>query len=282
MDERSTDSGIPIKPVYSAGDVADLDLAHQPPPGEFPFLRGVQPDMYRGRLWTMRQYAGYGSAKESNERYRYLLARGQTGLSVAFDLPTQMGFDSDASQAAGEVGRTGVAIDTIEDMELLLDGIPQDRVSVSMTINAPAAILLALYLGVARRRGIGFDVRVKAVLVFLLDQSLDCLGRCAHLSLKNRSANLPAAPFNSFNSFNTSRLTLQPFNPARSAPLLPSVGARRAPPMNGDVIALRRKSSRQRKPGLSRQINIKNLIARIAIKMTMFLHIRTKPRRTAL
>jgi methylmalonyl-CoA mutase, N-terminal domain len=157
MDERSTDSGIPIKPVYSAGDVADLDLEHQPLPGEYPFLRGIQADMYRGRLWTMRQYAGYGSAKESNERYRYLLARGQTGLSVAFDLPTQMGFDSDAGQAAGEVGRTGVAIDTIEDMELLLDGIPQDRVSVSMTINAPAAILLALYLGVARRRGIGFD-----------------------------------------------------------------------------------------------------------------------------
>ncbi len=157
MHERETDSGIPIKPVYSATDVADLDLTHQPAPGEYPYVRGIQREMYRARLWTMRQYAGFATAKESNERYRYLLAHGQMGLSVAFDLPTQMGMDSDAPLAAGEVGRTGVAIDTIEDMEALFDAIPQDQVSVSMTINAPAAILLALYLAVARKRGVPFD-----------------------------------------------------------------------------------------------------------------------------
>jgi methylmalonyl-CoA mutase N-terminal domain/subunit len=157
MDKRETDSGIPIKPVYTAKDVADLDLTHQAPPGEYPFTRGIQREMYRARLWTMRQYAGFATAKESNERYRFLLAHGQMGLSVAFDLPTQMGLDSDAPLAAGEVGRTGVAIDTIEDMETLFAGIPLDQVSVSMTINAPAAILLALYLAVARRRGVAFD-----------------------------------------------------------------------------------------------------------------------------
>ena len=151
-----TDSGIPIKSVYSAEDVADLDLAHQPLPGTYPFVRGIAESMYRARLWTMRQYAGFATARESNERYRYLLSRGQTGLSVAFDLPTQMGLDSDAELAAGEVGRTGVAIDTIEDMEALFEGIPQDQVSVSMTINAPAAILLAFYLALARRRGVPF------------------------------------------------------------------------------------------------------------------------------
>ena len=157
MHERETDSGIPIKPVYAAADVADLDLAHQPAPGEYPFTRGIQREMYRARLWTMRQYAGFATAKESNERYRYLLAHGQMGLSVAFDLPTQMGMDSDAPLASGEVGRTGVAIDTIEDMSTLFDDIPLDQVSVSMTINAPAAILLALYLALARRRGIPFS-----------------------------------------------------------------------------------------------------------------------------
>ena len=157
MDERRNDSGIPIKDVYTQADVGDLDLAHQPSPGAYPFTRGIQPTMYRGKLWTMRQYAGFATAAQSNARYRYLLERGQTGISVAFDLPTQMGFDSDAPLANGEVGRTGVAIDTIEDMEALFDGIPLDRVSVSMTINAPAAILLALYLAVARRRGIAFD-----------------------------------------------------------------------------------------------------------------------------
>ena len=123
-------------------------------PGEFPFTRGIQPTMYRGRLWSMRQYAGFATAEESNRRYRYLLAQGVTGLSVAFDLPTQMGYDSDHPLAAGEVGRVGVAIDSIEDMAALFDGIPLDRVSTSMTINATAIILLALYVGVARRQGV--------------------------------------------------------------------------------------------------------------------------------
>jgi methylmalonyl-CoA mutase N-terminal domain/subunit len=123
-------------------------------PGEFPFTRGIQPTMYRGRLWSMRQYAGFATAEESNRRYRYLLAQGVTGLSVAFDLPTQMGYDSDHPLAAGEVGRVGVAIDSIEDMAALFDGIPLDRVSTSMTINATAIVLLALYVAVARRQGI--------------------------------------------------------------------------------------------------------------------------------
>jgi methylmalonyl-CoA mutase N-terminal domain/subunit len=140
-----------------------LDSAPEPPsdtsdgigfPGAFPFTRGIQPTMYRGRLWTMRQYAGFGTAAESNERYRYLLGQGVTGLSVAFDLPTQMGYDSDHPLAAGEVGRVGVAIDSIEDMAVLFDGIPLDRVSTSMTINATAVILLALYMAVARRHGV--------------------------------------------------------------------------------------------------------------------------------
>src|ERR1700716_3118118 len=119
-------------------------------PGRFPFTRGIQPTMYRGRLWTMRQYAGFGGAAESNRRYRYLLGQGVTGLSVAFDLPTQMGYDSDHELARGEVGRVGVAIDSLEDMERLFDGIPLDNVSTSMTINATAAILLSLYFSVAR------------------------------------------------------------------------------------------------------------------------------------
>jgi methylmalonyl-CoA mutase N-terminal domain/subunit len=123
-------------------------------PGEFPYTRGIQPTMYRGRLWTMRQYAGFGTAAESNARYRYLLARGVTGLSVAFDLPTQMGYDSDHAMAAGEVGRVGVAIDSLDDMTVLLDGVPLDRVSTSMTINSTAIILLALYVAVARRQGV--------------------------------------------------------------------------------------------------------------------------------
>jgi methylmalonyl-CoA mutase, N-terminal domain len=123
-------------------------------PGEFPFTRGIHPTMYRGRLWTMRQYAGFGSAEQSNARYRYLLAHGVTGLSVAFDLPTQMGYDSDHPLAAGEVGRVGVAIDSVEDMAGLLDGIPLDRVSTSMTINATAIILLSLYIAVARRQNV--------------------------------------------------------------------------------------------------------------------------------
>jgi methylmalonyl-CoA mutase, N-terminal domain len=147
------ESGIALEPVYDAVEGTPHDLGE---PGSFPFARGIRKDMYRGRLWTMRQYAGFGSATESNARYRYLLERGQTGLSVAFDLPTQLGLDSDAPQAHGEVGKVGVAIDSIADMETLLDGVPLDRVTVSMTINAPAAILLALLLAVARRRGIPF------------------------------------------------------------------------------------------------------------------------------
>src|SRR5579871_1189119 len=147
-------SGIPLQPTYDAVN----GTAHYPgEPGAFPFLRGIRRDMYRGRLWTMRQYAGFATAAESNARYRYLLQRGTTGLSVAFDLPTQLGYDSDAPQARGEVGKVGVAIDTIDDMETLLHDIPLDRVTISMTINAPASILLALFLAVARRRGISFD-----------------------------------------------------------------------------------------------------------------------------
>jgi methylmalonyl-CoA mutase, N-terminal domain len=147
---RETDSGIEIKPVYTAED-AGRELE---PPGEFPFTRGPYRDMYRGRPWTIRQYAGFASAEETNGRFRYLLERGQTGLSVAFDLPTQLGYDSDDPRAAGEVGRTGVSIDSLADMELLLDGIPLDEVSTSMTINAPAALLLLLYELVAEGQGV--------------------------------------------------------------------------------------------------------------------------------
>ncbi|HET6898187.1 MAG TPA: methylmalonyl-CoA mutase family protein [Vicinamibacteria bacterium] len=132
-------------------------MAEREEAGQYPFTRGLHPGGYRGKLWTMRQYAGFGTAAESNRRYRYLLERGTTGLSVAFDLPTQIGYDSDDPQAMGEVGRVGVAIDSLEDMEVLLEGIPLDRVSTSMTINATAAILLALYVAVARRRGIAED-----------------------------------------------------------------------------------------------------------------------------
>jgi methylmalonyl-CoA mutase N-terminal domain/subunit len=150
-DRRLLDSGIEVKPLYRA---ADAPPGEPEPPGVFPFTRGPYADMYRGRPWTIRQYAGFASAEESNERYRYLLARGQTGLSIAFDLPTQLGYDSDDPVAEGEVGRTGVAIDSIADMELLLNGIPLDEVSTSMTINAPAALLLVLYELVAEGQGV--------------------------------------------------------------------------------------------------------------------------------
>jgi methylmalonyl-CoA mutase N-terminal domain/subunit len=153
-DKRQTDSEIEIKPVYTQDDVAG---AEREPPGEYPFTRGPYKDMYRGRPWTIRQYAGFGSAEETNVRFRYLLDRGQTGLSVAFDLPTQLGYDSDDPRAVGEVGRTGVAIDSIADMELLLDGIPLGEVSTSMTINAPAALLLLLYELVAEQQGVRGD-----------------------------------------------------------------------------------------------------------------------------
>ena len=148
---RLNDSGIEVKPVYTAGDLPAEPLEL---PGEHPFTRGPYPTMYRGRPWTIRQYAGYGSAEETNARFRYLLERGQTGLSVAFDLPTQLGYDSDDPLAEGEVGRTGVAIDSIADMEVLLDGIPLGEVSTSMTINAPAALLLLLYELVAEGQGV--------------------------------------------------------------------------------------------------------------------------------
>jgi methylmalonyl-CoA mutase, N-terminal domain len=152
-DRRETDSGIEIKPVYDADDAPEaLEL-----PGEYPFTRGPYRDMYRGRAWTIRQYAGFASAEETNQRFRYLLDRGQMGLSVAFDLPTQLGYDSDDPRAAGEVGRTGVAIDSLADMELLFDGIPLDEVSTSMTINAPAALLLLLYELVAEEQGVSGD-----------------------------------------------------------------------------------------------------------------------------
>jgi len=149
---RFTDSGIEIQPVYDEDDVPEqLELGA---PGEYPFTRGVHPEMYRRQLWTMRQYAGYASAKESNERYKYLLANGSTGLSMAFDLPTQLGLDSDDPRCLGEVGRTGVAIDTIDDMRTAFDGIPLDQVSTSMTINAPAGVLLLLYQLVGEEQGV--------------------------------------------------------------------------------------------------------------------------------
>jgi methylmalonyl-CoA mutase N-terminal domain/subunit len=153
-DERLTPSGIPIAPVYRPND-ADIEYARDlADPGQFPFTRGVQPTMYRGRLWTMRQYAGFGTAAETNARFHHLLDAGQTGLSVAFDLPTQMGIDSDSPRALGEVGRVGVAIDSVEDMHVLLDRLPLDTVSTSMTINATAGVLLAMYIVVAEERGI--------------------------------------------------------------------------------------------------------------------------------
>jgi methylmalonyl-CoA mutase N-terminal domain/subunit len=149
MDGGQTESGLPLAPVYTAPGTPE-----PPPPGTFPYTRGARADGYRGRLWTMRQYAGFGSAEQTNERFRYLLAAGQTGLSCAFDLPTQMGYDSDDPMARGEVGKVGVAIDSLDDMEMLMRGIPQDEVTTSMTINAPASLLLLLYEIAAERKGI--------------------------------------------------------------------------------------------------------------------------------
>ena len=151
-------SGIPVKGLYTPIDYTDTDyLSEVGFPGRYPFVRGVQPTMYRGRYWTMRQYAGFASAAESNKRYRFLLDQGQTGLSVAFDLPTQIGYDSDDEMAIGEVGKVGVAIDSLEDMETLFHKIPLDRVSTSMTINSPAAILLAMYIVVAEKQGVSAE-----------------------------------------------------------------------------------------------------------------------------
>lgn len=150
----TTPSGIPLERIYTPADL-DLDYARDLGfPGAYPFTRGIQPTMYRSRLWTMRQYAGYATAEESNRRYRYLLEQGQTGLSIAFDLPTQIGYDADHPLALGEVGKVGVAISSLADMEILLDQIPLDKVSISMTINAPAAILLAMVIAVARKQGV--------------------------------------------------------------------------------------------------------------------------------
>jgi methylmalonyl-CoA mutase N-terminal domain/subunit len=151
-------SGIPLKRLYTPLDNRDTDyLSDLGFPGEYPFTRGVQPTMYRGRYWTMRQYAGFATAEESNRRYKYLLDQGQTGLSVAFDLPTQIGFDSDHEMAMGEVGKVGVAVSSLRDMETLFQGIPLDKVSTSMTINAPAAVLLAMYLAVAEQQGVAYE-----------------------------------------------------------------------------------------------------------------------------
>jgi methylmalonyl-CoA mutase N-terminal domain/subunit len=155
--EFTTASFSPVKELYTPDDIKGTNEDNLGFPGEYPFTRGIQPTMYRGRYWTMRQYAGFGNAKESNERYRYLLEQGQSGLSVAFDLPTQIGYDSDDPIAYGEVGKVGVAIDTLADMEILFDKIPLDKVSTSMTINAPASVLLAMYIAVAEKQGVTRD-----------------------------------------------------------------------------------------------------------------------------
>ncbi len=153
LNKKHTDSGIEIQQVYTPSDLPDSAKAI-PDPGSYPYIRGVQKDMYRGKLWTMRQYAGFSTAQESNQRYHYLLSQGVMGLSVAFDLPTQIGYDADHALADGEVGKVGVSICSIEDMEVLFDGIPLDKISTSMTINATSFILLALYVAVAKKRGI--------------------------------------------------------------------------------------------------------------------------------
>ena len=156
--EFTTSSGASLDPVYTPEDVAELDYRQEIGyPGEFPYTRGVQPTMYRGRFWTMRQYAGFSSAEESNRRYRFLLEQGQTGISIAFDLPTQCGYDSDHPMALGEVGQVGVPVSSLQDMEILFDQIPQDKVSTSMTINSTATVLLAFYLALARRRGVDWN-----------------------------------------------------------------------------------------------------------------------------
>src|SRR3989304_330116 len=149
----TTPSGLEVHALYPPED-ARPDYSSIGYPGEYPFTRGIQPTMYRGRLWTMRQYAGFASAGESNKRYRFLLEQGQTGLSIAFDLPTQIGYDSDHSRSHGEVGKVGVPISTLKDMEVLFQGIPLDRVSTSMTANATAPVLLGMYVALARKQGI--------------------------------------------------------------------------------------------------------------------------------
>jgi len=157
-EEFTTTSGTTIERLYTPADLADFDYEKElGMPGQYPFTRGVQPTMYRGRFWTMRQYAGFATAEDSNKRYKYLLEQGQTGLSVAFDLPTQIGYDSDDNIAQGEIGKVGVAIDSLADMETLFGGIPLDKVSTSMTINAPASVLLSMYIAVAEKQGVSAD-----------------------------------------------------------------------------------------------------------------------------
>ena len=157
-EEFKSGSGSIVNRLYTPEDIADIDYEKEIGfPGQYPYLRGYQPTMYRGRTWTMRMYAGFATAEESNERYKYLVDQGSTGLSVAFDLPTQIGYDSDHALAQGEVGKVGVAIDSLKDMEILFDGIPLDKVSTSMTINAPAAVLLAMYIAVAEKQGVSTD-----------------------------------------------------------------------------------------------------------------------------
>jgi methylmalonyl-CoA mutase N-terminal domain/subunit len=155
--EFKTTDGAPMPAYVTDGPEHDAAVGRLGYPGEPPFTRGVQPTMYRGRLWTMRQYAGFGTAEESNARYRYLLAQGQTGLSVAFDLPTQMGFDADDPRAQGEVGKVGVSISSLDDFALLLQDLPLDKVTTSMTINATAPILLAMYVAIAKRQGVALE-----------------------------------------------------------------------------------------------------------------------------
>src|SRR5271157_3438135 len=151
----TTISGVPIEPLYGPDDLAGVDVAREvSPPGEFPYTRGIHRDMYRGKLWTMRQFSGFATPEETNRRYLYLLAQGQTGLSVAFDLPTLMGYDAGHAASIGEVGKCGVSISSLEDMEILFRGIPLGKVSVSMTINSPAALIWAMYLAVAEEQGV--------------------------------------------------------------------------------------------------------------------------------
>jgi methylmalonyl-CoA mutase N-terminal domain/subunit len=158
FERHHTDLDEPIEVLYSPDDLKGIEyLSESGFPGEYPFIRGVHPSMYLGRTWTMRQYSGFGTAKETNKRYRYLLEQGQTGLSIAFDLPTQIGYDSDHPMSQGEVGKAGVAVDSLQDMEIIFDGIPLDKISTSMTINAPAAILLAMYIAVAEKQGVASE-----------------------------------------------------------------------------------------------------------------------------
>src|SRR4051812_43933428 len=156
QEDFKTTSGIPLDLFYGPDSPPNSALVPERP-AEYPFTRGIQRDMYRGRLWTMRQYAGFGTAAQTNQRFRWLLEQGQTGLSTAFDLPTQMGLDADDARAAGEVGRVGVHVGTIEDMEVLFDKIPLEKVSTSLTINATASVLLAFYVAVAKRRGVKME-----------------------------------------------------------------------------------------------------------------------------